>query len=76
MTILFHPDRAKADNDYKAALADARKAETISEEAWDAANQKLELARRHLVEMELKWPTKKEVRAESNHLYLANRGLA
>ena len=71
-----HQDRIKAEKAYKAALTAAKKAESISESAYDKAYATLEIARKHLTQMEIKWPTNQEVRKNNEYLYLANRGLA
>jgi hypothetical protein len=71
-----HPDRILAEKSYKMALSDLKKAESISEAAYEHAYMILDATRKHLVAMEIKHPIAKEKKSESNYLYLANRGLA
>lgn len=71
-----HLDRIQAEKSYKAALASAKKAESISEAAYEKAYAALEIARKNLTQMEIKWPTSQEVRKNNEYLYFANRGLA
>jgi hypothetical protein len=70
-----HPNLIQAEMAYKSALNNLKRAESISEDAFNQADKDLDFARQYLVKMEITHPTKKQIRSENNYLYMANRGL-
>lgn len=77
-------NRKELQKQYDAALAQVNKLELCSptdmseaefELAYNAANLKLDMARKALVEAEIAQPTKSEMKKESHRLYLRSRGL-
>jgi len=67
--------RLDAEKAYKKALADWNKSQFISEEAFNAADAALYIARKNLVDTEIKQPTYKEIKKQNEVLRLRNRGL-
>jgi len=75
--------RKDAERQYQAALKAARTAEdtycdlkdAASEQAWEAANANLNLARQALLAAEEAFPTARESKRVANILRLRNRGL-
>lgn len=72
----MNTQRAKAENEYKAALAAVRVAESGTDEAaWNKANAILGAARTALISAETAFPTFAETKRNNRELTLRNRGL-
>ena len=72
----MHSDRIKANKEYKAALAEWRKAEyntQMTESEFIEVDNKLKAARKHLVEMEILHETPAEARKAIETVRFANR---
>ncbi len=75
MSSTKHPERIKAEIEYKEALHDLKLSESISEVAYETCSKMLDLARKKLVEMEIKHPTQKEYRDQGSVIFKRNIGL-
>lgn len=69
-------NRTQTEANYKKALSAWNIAvDTNNLEAFEVADSALTVARRELVEMEIKYPTAKEIKRQNEKLRLRNRGM-
>ena len=68
-------NRKQAEREYNEALAAVRKAEDVSERAYESAKSALAIARTNLIAAEADQPTPAEIKKANNIMRLRNRGL-